>query len=95
MAPHRCDAINWYRAHDRLHSGDAITMAADTLKAYRTDTAAGKDALLICDTTEMADALNQRLHHDTVDADASASGSHHYPPQRPHHRAAQHQRPCG
>ena len=30
------------------------------------DTAAGKDALLVCDTTEMADALNQRTpprHH--------------------------------
>jgi hypothetical protein len=71
-------AIGWYRTHDRLHSGDAITMAADALAAHRTDTAAGKDALLVCDTSEMADALNQRLHHDTVDADtptvASARG---------------------
>ena len=63
-------AIGWYRTHDRLHCGDAITMAADALAAYQADTAAGKDALLVCDTTEMADALNQRLHHDTIAADA-------------------------
>ena len=63
-------AIGWYRTHDRLHCGDAITMAADALAAYRADAAAGKDALLVCDTTEMADALNQRLHHETVGADA-------------------------
>jgi ATP-dependent exoDNAse (exonuclease V) alpha subunit len=60
-------ANGWYRTHDRLHCGDAITMAADVLTAYKTDTAAGKDALLLCDTTEMADALNQRLHRDAID----------------------------
>ena len=59
-------AIGWYRTHDRLHCGDEITMAADALAAYTADIAAGKDALLVCDTTEMADALNQRLHHDTI-----------------------------
>ena len=58
-------AIGWYRTHDRLHCGDAITMAADALAAYQADTAAGKDALLVCDTTEMADALNQRIHHES------------------------------
>jgi conjugative relaxase-like TrwC/TraI family protein len=63
-------AIGWYRTHDRLHTGDQIAMAADALAGYQADTAAGKDALLICDTTEMADALNQRLHHDTTAADA-------------------------
>ena len=63
-------AIGWYRTHDRLHCGDQITMAADALAAYKADIAAGKDALLVCDTTEMADALNQRLHHDTIAADA-------------------------
>lgn len=43
---------------------------AGALAGYRADTAAGKDALLLCDTTEMFDALNQRLHNDTVAADA-------------------------
>ena len=63
-------AIEWYRTHDRLHCGDPITMAADALAAYKTDTAAGKDALLICDRTEMADALNERIHHERRDAQA-------------------------
>jgi conjugative relaxase-like TrwC/TraI family protein len=63
-------AVGWYRTHDRLHCGDQITMATDALTAYKTDIAAGKDALLVCDTTEMADALNQRIHHDTIAADA-------------------------
>jgi conjugative relaxase-like TrwC/TraI family protein len=63
-------AVGWYRSHDRLHCGDQITMAADALAAYQADTAGGKDALLVCDTTEMTDALNQRLHHDTIAAHA-------------------------
>ena len=63
-------ATGWYRTHDRLQCGDAVTMAAEALAAYSADTAAGKDALLVCGTSEMADALNQRLHHDTIDADA-------------------------
>jgi hypothetical protein len=37
-------------------------MASDALDAYLTDRNAGKDALLVCDTWEMADALNRRLH---------------------------------
>ena len=63
-------AIRWYATHDRLHCGDEITMAADAFAAYKKDIAAGKDALLLCDTAEMADALNQRLHHDTIDSSA-------------------------
>jgi AAA domain/TrwC relaxase len=63
-------AIAWYRTHDRLHCGDQITMAADAIAAYKTDIASGKDALLLCDTTDMVDALNQRLHRDTIAAKA-------------------------
>jgi ATP-dependent exoDNAse (exonuclease V) alpha subunit len=63
-------AVDWYRTHDRLHCGDAITMAADALDAYHADGKAGKDALLVCDTTEMAAALNQRLQHQRIDRDA-------------------------
>jgi hypothetical protein len=40
-------------------------MASDALHAYLNDRAAGKDALLIADTWEIADALNRR-QHDTV-----------------------------
>ena len=46
-------AIGSYRAHDRLHIGDPIAMAADDWPAYRADAAAGKDALLLCDNIEM------------------------------------------
>jgi conjugative relaxase-like TrwC/TraI family protein len=55
-------AVTWYRDRGRLHSGDPIAMARDALDAYLTDRNAGKDALLVCDTWEMVDALNRRLH---------------------------------
>jgi conjugative relaxase-like TrwC/TraI family protein len=61
-------AVGWYRTHDRLHTGDQVAMAADAQAAYMADRAAGKDALLVCDSWEMADALNTRLH-DTLTAD--------------------------
>ena len=59
-------AIGWYRTHDRLYCGDAITMAADALAAHRIDTAAGKDALLVCDTTEMAAVFNNEYVRDQL-----------------------------
>jgi len=62
-------AVDWYGDHDRLRCGDQIAMAADALDGYRKDVAVGKDALLLCDTTEMADALNRRIHDDTIPAD--------------------------
>jgi hypothetical protein len=55
-------AIKWYRDNERLHAGDPIAMAADALDAYLADHRNGRDPLLICDTWEMADALNRRLH---------------------------------
>lgn len=63
-------AVDWYRTRDRLHCGDAITMAADALAAHQADTSAGRDSLLVCDTTEMANALNTRLHHQHLNRDA-------------------------
>ena len=91
-------AVKWYREHGRLHAGDPVAMASDALSAYLTDSAANKDALLICDTWEMADALNRRLHdtlHQTRADRKSRSGSthsrrrhHHEPKQRRHHRRA-------
>ncbi len=47
-----------------------IAIAADALNGYRADVAAGKDALLICDTKDVCDALNRRIHGDTITADA-------------------------
>lgn len=63
-------AVDWYISHDRLHTGDPIAMAADALAGYRHDVAVGKDALLLCDTVEMADALNRRIHDDAISDDA-------------------------
>jgi ATP-dependent exoDNAse (exonuclease V) alpha subunit len=72
-------AVGWYRTHGRLHTGDQIAMAADAHDAYLADRSAGKDALLICDTWELADALNHRLHHAlTVEGPAvHADRDHH------------------
>ena len=55
-------AVGWYRNNDRLHTGDPIAMAADATHAYITARAEGKDVAILCDTWEMADAINQRLH---------------------------------
>ena len=63
-------AVRFYQREDRLRCGDQISMATDAFTAYRADIKAGKDSLLVCDTNEMADALNQRLHHDAIPADA-------------------------
>ena len=63
-------AVGWYASRGRLHTGDEIAMAHDALAAYRADIADGKDTLLVCDTKEMADALNRRIHDDTIAADA-------------------------
>jgi conjugative relaxase-like TrwC/TraI family protein len=72
-------ALDWYRTRDRLRCGDPIAMATDALAAYRADTAAGKDSLLISDTVEMTDALNSRLQQLRRSADAptvTAARSH-------------------
>jgi conjugative relaxase-like TrwC/TraI family protein len=66
-------AVGWYRNHDRLHTGDAIAMAADATHAYITARAEGKDVAILCDTWEIADAINQRLHHHFTNFDAPSA----------------------
>jgi conjugative relaxase-like TrwC/TraI family protein len=68
-------AIGWYRTHDRLHTGDPVAMAADALDGYLTDQKLGKDSLLICDTWEVADALNRRLHDTLTTPGPAAQGA--------------------
>ena len=63
-------AIGWYRNHDRLHTGDQVTMAADATTAYINARADGKDIAILCDTWEIADAINQRLHDHFTDPHA-------------------------
>ena len=63
-------AVGWYRNHDRLHTGDPIAMAADATTAYIAARAEGKDVAILCDTWEIADAINQRLHDHFTNPDA-------------------------
>jgi len=56
-------AIGWYRNHDRLHTGDAVAMAADATTGYISARSEGKDAAIICDRWEITDAINDKLHH--------------------------------
>ena len=67
-------AVGWYRDAGRLHTGDPVTMAADALAAWTADRDGGVDSLLIADRWEIADALNERIHRDTVAADAPTVG---------------------
>jgi conjugative relaxase-like TrwC/TraI family protein len=61
-------AVGWYRNHGRLHTGDPIAMADDATKAYIAARAEGKDAAIICDRCDIADAINRRLHGTYTDA---------------------------
>jgi hypothetical protein len=63
-------ALGWYRNNHRLHTGDQITMAADATTAYINARAEGKDVAILCDTWEIADAINQRLHDRFTNPDA-------------------------
>ncbi|OAN31245.1 MobF family relaxase [Mycolicibacterium iranicum] len=63
-------AVGWYRRTGRLHTGDQVTMADDALAAWTADTAAGRDALLLADRWEMADAINMRIHSERIGDDA-------------------------
>ncbi|MEB3035143.1 MobF family relaxase [[Mycobacterium] nativiensis] len=59
--------IGWYRKEGRLHTGDPIAMAQDATTSYITARAEGKDAAIICDRWEIADAINRRLHGTYTD----------------------------
>jgi conjugative relaxase-like TrwC/TraI family protein len=64
-------AVGWYRIHDRLHTGDPIAMAADALAAYVHARADDKDAAIVCDKWDIADAINRRLHDTYTASDAA------------------------
>ena len=64
------EAVGWYRDQQRLHTGDPVTMANDLLTAWNADRAAGADSLLIADRWEVADALNERIHRQSIRPDA-------------------------
>ncbi|MGU3649850.1 MobF family relaxase [Mycolicibacterium sp. A43C] len=60
-------AVGWYRREGRLHTGDQVAMAADATIAYIEARAKGKDAAILCETWEIADAINRRLHTTYTD----------------------------
>ncbi len=70
-------AVGWYRRADRLHTGDAVTMAEDATEDWNADIAAGHDALLIADRWEMADAINIRIHSERITEDAPTVDTAH------------------
>ncbi|MCB0949344.1 MAG: AAA family ATPase, partial [Mycobacterium sp.] len=65
------DAVEWYRDHDRLHTGDPVAMAQDAFDAWMREhdpnSGGGGDSLLIADRWEIADALNERIHRHRVE----------------------------
>jgi conjugative relaxase-like TrwC/TraI family protein len=65
-------AVGWYRNQSRLHTGDPIAMADDATTAYIAARTNGKDAAIICDTWEIADAINRRLHSTYTDENTPA-----------------------
>ncbi|WP_373145944.1 MobF family relaxase [Mycobacterium marinum] len=65
-------AVGWYRNTGRLHTGDQVAMATDATNGYIAASDAGKDAAIICDRWEIADAINHRLSAHYTSADAPA-----------------------
>ncbi len=63
-------AVDWYSGQHRLAIGDPLAMGQDVFSAYLADRLNGKDALIICDSREMTDALNTRLHNALLGAEA-------------------------
>lgn len=59
-------AVGWYRLQDRLHIGDEVAMCADASAKYVAALRAGRDALLMCDSWELADNINVKLVNDLV-----------------------------
>jgi conjugative relaxase-like TrwC/TraI family protein len=62
-------AVRWYQHHDRLRTGDAVTMADDALADWRADRAAGRDVLLLADRWDVVDALNTRIQAERIAPD--------------------------
>src|SRR6476620_5179758 len=70
-APELKQALEWYRDHNRLSIGDPVAMAEDVYAAYLTDRQNRRDSIIICDTREMTDSLNMRLHEALLGDEAA------------------------
>jgi conjugative relaxase-like TrwC/TraI family protein len=59
-------ALDAYTAHGRLHNGDHDTILATAVAAWRADTDAGLDSLLIAADTATVRELNARIRLDNI-----------------------------
>ena len=98
-------AIGWYRTHDRLRCGDAITMAADVLGSTAPTPPLARMRCW-CVTPPRWPTLLTSVYTTTPSAPRRQPSAgaraphcrrrpHHQPPKRHVHPAAQRQRPCG
>ncbi|MCS5480952.1 relaxase domain-containing protein [Corynebacterium sp. YIM 101645] len=67
-------AAHWYMLQGRLEAGSTTAMLDDALAGWTSDTAAGKDCLLVASTGEQVQALNagaQKIRADRGELDLS------------------------
>ena len=62
----RPEAIDAYAAHDRITGGDTEAMIDAAYTAWRADTLAGVSTVLIADSNDSVQALNQRARADLI-----------------------------
>ena len=60
------DALDTYAAHGRVHDGDHDAVLATALAAWRADTDAGLESLLIAADTDTVRELNARIRVDNI-----------------------------
>ncbi|MGD9526229.1 MAG: MobF family relaxase [Dehalococcoidia bacterium] len=60
------DALDTYTAHGRVHDGDHDTVLQAALTAWRADTDAGLESLLIAADTDTVRELNARIRLDNI-----------------------------
>ena len=66
-------ALGYYLDQQRVHVGDLTTCADDAYDAWRTDRAAGRDAIMLAPTRDLVAQLNTRARADRL-ADVEANG---------------------
>jgi DNA primase catalytic core len=59
-------ALGFYADHHRIHVGDPDTAAAQAYQAWKTDRAAGLDAILLAPTRDQVKTLNERARADRI-----------------------------
>lgn len=60
------NVIDTYQTHDRIASGETDDMISTAYEGWRTDVQAGRASILVTDSTDSMNALNQRARIDLV-----------------------------